>query len=95
MTREAFQKSVLAQINGNKDHGWGALDSLAVIKAIVKAETGKDLAGDAEAQVKSMVNPSQYRQILEDQKVLNESPKGSKRVKAAFNVFDVEAVAKK
>lgn len=95
MTTKAYQEAVLAQINGNKEHGWGQADSLAVIKAIVKDATGKELAGEAEAQVKSLINPSQFRQILEDQKVLNESPKGSKRVKAAFTQFNVEAVAKK
>lgn len=95
MTTTEFQKAVLAQINGSKDHGWGQLDSLAVIKAVVKSATGKDIAGEDELQIKQVINPSQFRQALEERKVLNESAKGSKRVKMAFMEFNVEATVKK
>lgn len=95
MTKEMFQKTVLTQINGDKNHGWGVEDCLTVVKAIVNDKNGKSLDDVSWAQVKSMINPSQYRQILEDQKVLNLSPKGSKKVKQDFNVFNVEATPAK
>ena len=101
MTKQKFQAAVLARIGGNKNHGWGGEDSLTVILAIVKdfysdaKMAGKEIDGDAKEQIKSLVNPSAYRQVLEDQKVLNESVKGSKKVKRDFNQFEVAATPAK
>lgn len=73
--QEAFQNAIKTAINGDKNHGWGANDSLAVIMAVIAEETGtskEDLQG-IEPLIKAVINPSAFRQTLESKGVLNKS----------------------
>jgi len=76
-TKEAFANAVKARINGNKQHGWGVEDSYAAILAVVAAETGsevKDLDTPEFGHIiKAVINPSQFRQSLESNGVLDKS----------------------
>ncbi len=69
-----------AQIAGNRKAGWGAKDSMAVIEGIVSndAELSKcgdvskfTLSDEAMLIIGNVVNPSAFRQQLEDPKGLN------------------------
>lgn len=85
---EVLKKTVLARINGNKNHGWGIDDSAAVILAVVANEmNGKALSAEAIAAVNSMINPSQTRQAFEKQKLLAETPKGQRKPALLASLF--------
>ena len=76
--QEQFAASVKQRINGDKNHGWGVDDSTEVILAVIANETGttrNDLDGVANI-IKGLVNPSAFRQQLENNGILN---KGEKR----------------
>ncbi len=69
-----------AQINGNRSHGWGAKDSMAVIEGIVAEDASLSKCGDvakftlseeALRIIGAVINPSAFRQQLEDPKGLN------------------------
>ena len=79
--KAVLQSAIATRINGNKDHGWGVDDSTEVILLVVANETGCEAADleDIRPLIRSMVNPSQARQILETAKLLNETPKGSRK----------------
>lgn len=69
--KETFQTAVKAQINGDRKHGWGVEDSLAIIIALLADETGataddiKKDSAEMVACIKSVINPSAFRQKLE------------------------------
>lgn len=80
MTREeAFKATVEARINGDKNHGWGVEDSLAVIVKLVENEVGEAPDEAWQALARSVINPSAFRQRLEAKKLLNEQPKGTRK----------------
>ena len=87
--KEVFQRAVKKRINGNKDHGWGVEDSLSVIIELVADNAGvepKDLEADPEfiEAIRSVINPSAFRQKLESANILN---KGSKVERKASNLL--------
>jgi hypothetical protein len=96
-TKETAQKAIAKAINGDKNHGWGIDDSLAVIIALLREETGemygdKDKDGvvigaDLLASIKQVINPSQFRQRLESAKLLNEQPKRAAKVESLLADF--------
>ena len=94
MKNEAFQKVVLNQVNNDKNHGWGIDDSMAVIEAIWKDENGDEMPEVAKAQIKAVINPSQFRQVLAKQKVLNPIVPRAEKTNKAFMQFDVESEEK-
>lgn len=76
----ALLATIDGQINGDRKHGWGAKDSMAVIENIVAEDAGLSKCGDVTKYVLSeeatriistVVNPSAFRQQLEDPKGLN------------------------
>lgn len=74
MTKEAFVKSVSKQINGDRKHGWGAKDSLNVVREIFADEVGEQ--PDEETVMKwigYVINPSAFRQVLEKENQLDKS----------------------
>lgn len=82
--KEVFQKAVKARINGNKDHGWGVEDSLRVIIALVADNAGvepEDLEADPEfiEAIRQVINPSAFRQRLENANILNKGSKVERR----------------
>lgn len=88
--KEVFQKAVKKRINGNKDHGWGVEDSLSVIIELVADNAGvepKDLEADPEfiEAIRNVVNPSAFRQRLENAGILN---KGSKVERKASKLLE-------
>lgn len=89
MKTEMYQKTVLGIVNGDKNHGWGIADSMAVIAAIYKDETGEELPSEAREQIKSVVNPAAFHQILSKQGVLAPMEKRGERTQKAFLQFDV------
>lgn len=72
--KETFRDAVKARINGNKAHGWGADDSMHVISELFKNETGEPLDEAVAQFIRQVVNPSAFRQKLEDAKVLEAKP---------------------
>jgi hypothetical protein len=76
--QEKFQEQIKTQINGDKNHGWGADDSVAVILAVVAEETGTDVSdlSGIIPLIKAVVNPSQFRQSLESKSILNKAASG-------------------
>ncbi len=80
--------TVDAQIAGNRQHGWVAADSMAVIENIVAEDAALSKCGDvakftlsAEALsfITAVVNPSGHRQQLEDPKGLNRLDKSENK----------------
>lgn len=76
--KETFQAAVAARIKGNKEHGWGNEDSLAVILALIADNAGceiKELEDDKafSGAIRSVINPSAFRQKLESKGALNKS----------------------
>ncbi len=77
---------IKSQLNGDKNHGWGADDSMAVIDAVVAKDAELSpkgtlaekytLSDEALDLVRAVVNPSAFRQILEAKKLLNPPKKG-------------------
>lgn len=86
---EVLKAAIAKQINGDKNHGWGVDDSTEVIMQVVANETGTSIENLADIRplIRSMVNPSQARQILENAKLLNEAPKGSRKVAGGLASF--------
>jgi hypothetical protein len=85
--QETMQKTIKAQINDDKNHGWGVNDSYQVILAIIANETGAELK-DIDNEnfghlIKSVINPSQFRQMLEKAGKLSETKE--KRAKNAIS----------
>jgi hypothetical protein len=72
---ETYKATIKAQINGDKSHGWGVKDSMAVIAALWAEETGDAFPEEIRKLVESVVNPSQFRQKLEAAGHLNPSAK--------------------
>lgn len=92
MTRkETFNNAVKNAINGDKKHGWGVEDSLAVIKALCVDEMGESPDDEFFAYVKEVVNPSQFRQKLETAEILVKTE--SKRSKT-LSILDKEYLSK-
>jgi hypothetical protein len=78
-----FADAVKAQIGGNKDHGWGADDSMAVIDQLIaenvaEITAAKGLPEELSGFIKGVINPSQCRQRLESKKILNKSTREQK-----------------
>jgi hypothetical protein len=69
----AFNAVVNAQIGGDKQHGWGNKDSMAVIESIVAEDAALNdgdvkqftLSDEAMRIIALVVNPSAFRQQLE------------------------------
>jgi hypothetical protein len=72
--KEVFLHSVKATIGGNKNHGWGADDSMAVIKALYASEVGSEMDDVLAGFIKKVVNPSAFRQELEKAGALTPKP---------------------
>lgn len=78
--QKAFNEAVIGQINDDRNHGWGAADSKAVIEAVimedvlqfreVKENADKVYGPSAKAMelIGEVVNPSAFRQKLESAK---------------------------
>lgn len=87
--KDVFQASVkteLAKSNGSK---WGADESLNVIIALFIDETGEPAIAENKelvAAIKTVINPSQFAQALEAQKMLVRSGK-KERTKNALLDF--------
>jgi hypothetical protein len=82
--KDVFQKAVKERINGDKDHGWGVEDSLSVIIALVADNAGvepQDLEADLEfiGAIRSVVNPSAFRQKLESAEILSKEGKTKRK----------------
>lgn len=78
---EVASRAVKAQINGNKDHGWGQDDSLAVIKALWEDNCGKPMDEGYAKAVARFINPSACRQWLESDKVALLNKSGTKKAR--------------
>lgn len=82
---ETFAASVDAQINGNKEHGWGQDDSTAVIMDLVAEFSGEiaaknnDVLQQCQKAIERVVNPSACRQWLESDKVAKLNKATSKK----------------
>lgn len=91
MVKETFQKAVKARINGDKQHGWGVDDSLAVIVALLEDETGQAnypaANPDLIAAFKEVINPSQFRQKMETAGFLAKSEGKAAKVNALLADF--------
>ena len=72
---ETMKSSIASQIAGNRQHGWGQSDSMAVIGDLIAefvpdmAEKNQDVYQAVLAGINQMVNPSAARQWLESSKV--------------------------
>lgn len=87
--KEVFQASVKAELAKSNNSKWGADESLAVIMALLVDNTGApELAEDEElkAAIKTVINPSQFAQALESQKMLMRSGR-KERIKNALLDF--------
>lgn len=94
----AFNAAVDAQIAGDKLHGWGNEDSMAVIEAIVAEDVNwhegeaktYTLSDEAMKFIGIVVNPSAARQRFEDEddgrltKVVGKRSNSLKTLKAEF-----------
>ena len=93
---ETMKSSIDAQINDDKNHGWGQTDSMAVIGDLL-AEFGGDFAivenkeirESVLAGINQVVNPSACRQWLESDKVgkLNKQESGRSKSSKLFAQF--------
>ena len=85
--KEAFQKAVKERIGNDKDHGWGQADSMHVIETLIVAECGVEKEDIVELldAINHVVNPSAFRQKLENAGILN---KGSKVEKKASKLLE-------
>lgn len=86
-----FQAAVKAELAKSNSSKWGVDESLNVIKALYCDDTGsepKDLEANKELwdAVKTVINPSQFAQALEAQKMLVRSGK-KERTKNALLDF--------
>jgi hypothetical protein len=70
---EAIATAVKSRINGNRAHGWGADDSLFALRSAIAAEYDVEPSDAFMAAIKPLVNPSQFRQVLESAKLLDKS----------------------
>ena len=77
-----------ARIAGDRKHGWVADDSMPVIEGLVAEDASLSKCGDvakftlsdeALAMIKAVVNPSGFRQQLEDPKGLNRLDKSENK----------------
>lgn len=72
---ETMKSSIDSQIDGNRQHGWGQKDSMAVIGDMLAEFSGEIAAKNNEvhqavlAGINQLVNPSACRQWLESEKV--------------------------
>ncbi len=88
-----------AQIAGNRKAGWGQADSLAVIERIVAEDASLSKAGSVQQYTLSdealliignVVNPSAFRQQLEDPKGLNRLDKVEGKRTGSLKKFQEE-----
>lgn len=65
-----FNMSVRDRIGDDRNHGWGADDSMYVIEALITEALPEGQAADDELlkRIRLVVNPSQWRQELEKAK---------------------------
>jgi hypothetical protein len=68
-----FREAVLAQIGGDKNHGWGLEDSFSVIDSLC------DIEPEAAPFIREVINPSAFRQVLEKRELLNKAPESGRR----------------
>jgi len=71
---QAFYGSIQERIAGNRKHGWTVEDSMAVAKALHKSETGDDMDAKHAEKLQLLINPSQFRQVLEKSGLLDPAP---------------------
>ena len=86
---EMFAQSVNECIVKNNKRGFGKMDCVKVIMDVLANETGakrEDMA-EIEAIVKAVVNPSEFRQALENKGKLEKS-EGGKRSSAVKGLID-------
>ena len=76
--KDTYQQAVKSAINGDKNHGWGKEDSMAVIQALHVEANGKEMTPEHYAMVASVVNPSAARQAFAKAGLLNEETKKQK-----------------
>lgn len=68
--KEMFQEAVKAAIGEDRNHGWGVDDSCEVIETLIAEEMGEGKVPSEELMrfIKMVVNPSAFRQKLEETK---------------------------
>lgn len=79
--KDVFQATVKSELAKSNSSKWGAEESLAVIIALIVDETGApEMAENKElvAAIKTVINPSQFAQALESQKMLVRTGRAAK-----------------
>ena len=68
----AMGQAITAAIGGDKKHGWGIDDSVEVIETLIAEDAPDGYAPSDELMslIREVVNPSQFRQKLEAEKML-------------------------
>ncbi len=84
--KTTYQTAVKEAIGGDKDHGWGIEDSMAVIEALFQKATGEVMTDEHREMVKSVVNPSAARQAFAKAGLLSKETK-KERVDKLFMQF--------
>lgn len=84
---KAAWQAIKDAIKGDRKHGWGVDDSMQVIESLI-AEDGPDGYAPSDRcleLIRSVVNPSAFRQQLESKEVnLLDKPKKAERRKASL-----------
>ena len=94
--KEKYVSTIVSAINGNREHGWGAEDSMKVITMVMlELAEGTITVEEGTPFVESVVNPSAFRQKLEGPEkegkegtlkcLLNEPVKRKERAKNTLN----------
>ena len=64
--KEKYVATVVAAIGGDREHGWGAEDSMKVITMVMTELTeGTITVEEGSPYIESVINPSAFRQKLE------------------------------
>lgn len=80
--KEVCKETLLARINGDKQHGWGTQDQLEIVMTAIAHDCGgerKDYVdGELETIIREQLNGSAFRQRLVAAKLLDETVKTAK-----------------
>lgn len=71
------------RIGSNRNHGWGAEDSLYVMEGLWLSENGDSMPDTIREQYMRMINPSATRQYLESKNINLLDPSDKKRGKGS------------
>lgn len=86
--KDVFQAAVKTELAKSNNSKWGAEESLAVIVALIIDETGEPaVAENSEllGAIKTVINPSQFAQALESQKMLTRTGRAAKAKNALLD----------